>query len=187
MLTGKMNLEEYPSDKYKTVIADPAWQYDDQPPRGGAGQHYDLMDLDGIKELGDEVDRITDKESHLYLWTTNAFMEEAFEVVESWGFEQKTIITWCKETIGTGHYFRNTTEHVLFCAKGNLKTRSDDIPTHFTAKRTEHSKKPGEVYEIVQSSSYPPMIELFARSTYKGWEGVGNEQVDIGSGADTDW
>lgn len=185
---GNMDgLEVYDDDEFNTAMADPAWQYDDQPPRGGAGQHYQLMELDDIIGMGEEIDRITADESHLYLWTTNSFMDEAFDVAEAWGFEQKTIITWCKPSIGVGHYFRNTTEHILFCAKGGLKTETSDIPTHFEAPKTEHSRKPPKAYEIAEKSSPGPMIELFARETYHNWEGVGDEQVDLGSAAEADW
>jgi N6-adenosine-specific RNA methylase IME4 len=182
-----MNLDEYDSDSFSTVMADPPWRYEDQPPRGGAEKHYNLMDLEDIKNLGEEVDRITKDESHLYLWTTNSFMEEAFEVVDSWGFEQKTIITWVKDKIGVGYYFRNTTEHILFCTKGGLGTETTSIPTHFYANRTKHSKKPSEVYRMVEESSPSPKVELFARETISGWEGVGDEQVNLRSAEDVDW
>lgn len=178
-------IDQYPVNHFKTVIADPPWQYDDQPPRGGAGKHYQLMDLDGIKNI--DVKAVTSDEAHLYLWTTNAFMKEAFDVAESWGFEQKTILTWVKNSMGVGWYFRNTTEHVLFCTRGDLKTEVDDIETHFRADRDKHSKKPSTLYEIATKASKQPMLELFARKSYGEIEAVGDEQYTIEKASKSDW
>jgi N6-adenosine-specific RNA methylase IME4 len=58
---------------------------------------------------------------------------------------------------------RNSTEHVLFGVRGHLRTRVDNIPTHFEAPRLEHSEKPERFYEIVRAASYPSYGEAFQR------------------------
>jgi N6-adenosine-specific RNA methylase IME4 len=100
---------------------------------------------------------------HLYLYTTNNFMPHAVELMKTWGFDHKTILTWVKPQIGLGSYFRNSTEHVLFGIRGDISTRRDDIPTHFEAPAIGHSIKPEKFYEIVRAASYPPYGEIFQR------------------------
>ena len=102
-------------------------------------------------------------DAHLYLWTTNNFMTRAVELMARWGFQHKTVLTWVKPRWGLGSYFRNSTEHVLFGVRGELRTRSDSIATHFEAPIGAHSEKPERFYEIVRAASYGPYGEAFQR------------------------
>ena len=101
-------------------------------------------------------------------------MPKACELMAAWGFEHKTILTWVKPRFGLGSYFRNSTEQVLFGVRGNLRTRMDDIPTHFEAPVGEHSAKPDKFYHIVQNASHPTYLDVFARKERKGWDTWGN-------------
>jgi len=77
--------------KYKTILADPPWKYG----KGfgyGAGEYYPLMELKEIKKL--PIKDISDENAHLYLWCPNSFVPQALDVMKSWGFEFKTVITW---------------------------------------------------------------------------------------------
>lgn len=56
--------------------------------------------------------------AHLYLWTTNTNLRDAFDLMEAWGFAYVTTLTWVKPSFGLGAYFRTTTEHVLFGVRG---------------------------------------------------------------------
>jgi len=164
-------------DKCKTILADPAWAYNQKTIRGGAANHYKCMSVDDnyfqIRKWTEG--KVTD-DAHLYMWTTNAFMLDALKMMERLGFNQKTIITWAKEPgIGCGFYFRNTTEHCLFGVKGKLKTNTNNTKTHFIARRTKHSKKPEEFYDIIEANSPGPYMELFARNRREGWTSHGNE------------
>ena len=47
-------------------------------------------------------------------------MAEALDLMRTWDYTQKTILTWVKPQIGMGHYSRNNTEHVLFGVRGKL-------------------------------------------------------------------
>lgn len=38
----------------------------------------------------------------------------ALECVKAWGFQYVTLITWCKDSMGLGQYFRGMTEHCIF-------------------------------------------------------------------------
>ncbi len=64
-----------------------------------------------------------------------------------------------------------------FGVKGKLpyKTHPSKIPTVVMAKRTEHSRKPIEFYDIIETTSYAPYVEVFSRKTRTGWDSMGNE------------
>lgn len=149
----------------------------------GAAAQYDCMSLEEIAALpvGDWADA---EGSHLYLWTTNAFIPHAFKIIAAWGFDYKTKITWVKKQLGMGMYYRNTTEDVLFAVKGSLKCLRRDVPTHFIAPRGAHSEKPSAFYDIAESMSPGPRVDVFARKlrfNWDGWgDGVGSDQAPEG-------
>ena len=113
--------------------------------------------------------------AHLYVWTTNAFMVEAHDLVRRWGFVQKTILTWVKSPIRLGFYYRNNTEHVLFAVRGSLRLQRNDLPTAFRAPSGRHSEKPQAFYDMVETASPGPYLDVFARKQRMGWSVAGNE------------
>lgn len=190
------SLPPVPDESYRTIMADPPWAYDDDMPGPGRGSssHYDTLHYGTVLGMAPQIREITAPAAHLYLWTTNSFLAEALEIAGAWGFDQKTIITWVKvtdeprtlpherdhevsvsERIGMGHYYRNVTEHMLFCTKGNLGTSSNDVPNAFFAERDEHSAKPRKAYRLVEHQSPEPRLELFSRQDRGGWDSWGDE------------
>ena len=164
--------------KYRTICVDPPWRYDDNLTmdhaiQRGAATNYDVMTVAKIAEI--PVGAWAESDAHLYIWTTNAFMVEAHELAKAWGFEQKTILTWCKTQISMGHYYRNSTEHVLFCVRGRLSVQRHDVPTHFVMPRGRHSAKPEGFYDMVETMSPGPYLDVFARRQRLGWETYGLE------------
>ncbi len=147
--------------KYRTLIIDPPWDYEWLSIAGRAAPGYATMTHEELLAL--DVTAWAEKNCHLYLWTTNNFMPRAVHLMAHWGFKHKTVLTWVKPRIGLGSYFRNSTELVLFGLRGKLRTRVDDIPTHFEAPVGEHSEKPEVFYDIVRRASYPPYGEGFQR------------------------
>ena len=152
--------------KFRTIVIDPAWEYDWLSLAGRAKPGYALQSIEDIEAL--DVCAWADDEAgcHLYCWTTNNFMARACELVKHWGFQHRTIITWIKPPpYGLGSYFRNSTEHVIFATRGDTTTRpaAASLPTHFEAPRGEHSEKPEKFYEIVRAASYPPYGEANQR------------------------
>jgi len=152
--------------KFRTLVIDPAWEYDWLSIAGRAKPGYAMQTLDQLQVLN--VKAWADEEAgcQLYCWTTNNFMAEACKLVAHWGFQHRTIITWIKPPpFGLGSYYRNSTEHVLFATLGDTTTRpaAASIPTHFEAPRGEHSEKPERFYEIVRAGSYPPYGEANQR------------------------
>jgi N6-adenosine-specific RNA methylase IME4 len=198
-------LPDLPDGQYKTVMADPPWAYDDDLPGPGRGSssHYDTLHFGTVMGMGPQIRKVTAPQAHLYLWTTNSFMQEALQVANAWGFDQKSIITWVKvqdepqglpnerdhpvsvyERLGMGNYLRNTTEHILFCVKGRMGVDLNTAPTHFFAERTEHSAKPAKSYKLAEALSPEPRIDLFSRTSRSGWDVWGKETPDDASLAD---
>lgn len=126
--------------------------------------------------------------AHLYLWCMNSNLVQAHKIAQAWGFDIKTVITWVKgriernqliSHIGLGHYWRNSTEHVLFGVRGKLATRNNDLPTAFIAPRGEHSEKPAAFYDMVERMSPGPYLDVFARKQRFNWDTWGNEAFDF--------
>lgn len=185
-----------PDGDFRTLMVDPPWAYDDDMPGPGRGSssHYDTLHYGTVLGMAPQVRQATAPAAHLYLWTTNSFMDEALDIASAWGFDQKTVITWVKvtdepdtlpherespvrinERIGMGHYLRNVTEHMLFCTKGNLSTSENSVPNVFFAERDAHSAKPAKAYKLAEVLSPEPRLDMFSRKMRKGWEIWGDE------------
>lgn len=165
-----------PEGKYSTIEADPPWSLRWNEGKSGGAQ-YNVMDLEEIKAMREDIDKLAADDCHLYLWAINPMLPEAFEVMETWGFQYKSLLTWVKtDGFGTGHYFRGSTEHILFGIRGNLPLLVHNQPTHFLADRDIlHSKKPNDFYQIASRCSPGPRLRLFARDELDGWTSWGDE------------
>lgn len=180
--------------KYRTIAADPPWpQQGAGPLRGREGfgdalcgaskdMPYPTMTLEAIKAL--QVSELAEPDAHLYLWTTNGFLRDAFDVVTAWGFRYSTLLVWAKAPMGggLGGDYGISTEFVLFARRGSLSAHGRIGRTWFDWKRPydergkpRHSAKPGEFYAMVEQVSPGPYLELFARDRRLFWDGWGNE------------
>lgn len=158
------------------IVADPPWQYDNKAARAAAAGHYPTLTVEQICDL-DVADHATEN-AHLYLWTTTSFLPDAFRVLAAWGFTYKTNLVWVKPQLGIGNYFRVSHEHCLFGVRGKLTTSSNNIPSWFSARRGQHSRKPDRLTEIVEASTPGPWLEMFYRQGLllrPGWTYWGNE------------
>ena len=180
-----MKVDIFNTDKkYKTIYADPPWyEHGGGKIKRGADAHYSLIKTEDIAVLPVR-DLISTEGCHLYLWATNNHLKDAFYVIEAWGFEYVTTITWMKDKMGLGQYFRGVTEHCLFgTTKKRLPYKMQDGKrqqgvTGFFAERTIHSRKPENMREMIEKVSYEPRIELFARQSVPGWDCWGLEAPD---------
>jgi len=169
--------------KYKTILIDPPWnETGGGKIKRGADKHYKLLKTPDILEVIKTSGVFNpDDDCHLYLWVTNNFLKDGLWLIEQLGFRYITMVTWVKDRFGLGYYFRGQTEHILFSTRGHvfpLHKGNPNIKTPTTilnAKRTKHSKKPMEQYEIIESVSTGPRLEMFARHTMSGWDSWGNE------------
>jgi N6-adenosine-specific RNA methylase IME4 len=177
---------------YSTILADPPWQFQNRTGKM-APEHkrllrYPTMELPEILAL--PVAGIAATTAHLYLWVPNALLREGLKVMEAWGFTYKTNIVWYKvrgdggpDGRGVGFYFRNVTELLLFGLRGSMRTLQPgrtQVNLVSTRKR-EHSRKPDEVYDLIERCSPGPYVELFARFRRDGWDQWGNEDVETNS------
>jgi len=82
-----------------------------------------------------------------------------------------------------GFYFRNVTELVLFGVRGSMRTLKPGRTqvNLFSTRKREHSRKPDELYPIIEACSPGPYLELFARFRRAGWDQWGNEDVEENS------
>lgn len=176
--------------KFSTVLADPPWRFINRTgkmaPEHRRLSRYGTMDLEEIKAL--PISSAVNDTAHLYLWVPNALLPEGIEVMRGWGFNYKTNIVWHKirkdggsDGRGVGFYFRNVTELVLFGIRGkNARTLAPgrrQVNLLATQKR-EHSRKPDQLYPIIEACSTGPYLELFARGTRTGWTAWGNQSED---------
>lgn len=173
ILSGKGADGDPESVRYSTIVTDPPWPYENVATRGAATNHYPAMTVEDICAL--PVSEWAAADSHLYLWVTNGFLRQGFSVMEAWGFDYRTTLTWLKPQIGLGNWFRVGTEHVLFGTRGDLPTQSRSLANWWQASRTRHSAKPEAFYTLVETASPGPYLELFARSSRPGWDRWGNE------------
>ena len=179
--------------RFKTLLADPPWRFTNRTgkmaPEHRRLNRYGTMDLQEICAL--PVASAMDTTAHCYMWVPNALLPDGLAVLKAWGFEYKSNIVWHKlrkdggsDGRGVGFYFRNVTELVLFGVRGkNARTEKPGRTqvNYLGTRKREHSRKPDEFYDIVESCSPGPYLELFARGTRPGWTGWGNqaEQYEI--------
>ena len=185
------DLASRPVKRYRTLVADPPWAAVLRAPMRYDGTGNGLNDYPTMTDaelMNIPVGLWAEENAHLYLWCLNSNILQAHKVVAAWGFETKTVITWVKgrleagklvQHIGLGHYFRNSTEHVLFGVRGSLGTLNNDVPTALVAPRREHSEKPAAFYDMVLRTSPGPYLDIFARVQRFEFDTFGNESFDF--------
>lgn len=174
---------------FQTILADPPWRFTNRTgkvaPEHRRLDRYSTMSMEAIKALG--VSKVAAKNAHLYLWVPNALLIDGLDVMQAWGFRYVSNIVWAKrrkdggpDGRGVGFYFRNVTELLLFGVKGSMRTLKpgrSQVNMIETRKR-EHSRKPDEQYDLIQSCSPGPHLELFARYPRPGWTVWGDESPE---------
>lgn len=177
--------------KFRTIVADPPWQFQNRTgkmaPEHKRLNRYSTMKLQEIMAL--PVSEVSEEKAHLYLWVPNALLPEGLEVMKAWGFEYKTNIVWEKvrkdgqpDGRGVGFYFRNVTELLLFGVKGEKNRTLDPARSQVNLIRTmkrEHSRKPDEIFPIIEACSAGPYLEMFARGIRPGWTLWGDQANEL--------
>jgi N6-adenosine-specific RNA methylase IME4 len=171
---------------YRTILIDPPWRFQNRTgkmaPEHKRLHRYPTMSFAEIALL--PIEKYADKPSHLYLWTPNALLPEALSIMAAWGFKYKTNLVWYKvrkdggpDGRGVGFYFRNVTELLLFGIRGSMRTLKPGRTqvNLLSTRKQEHSRKPEEVYRIIEACSPGPYLELFARERVEGWTQWGDE------------
>ena len=190
MSAGDDLRRELTGQVFSTVLADPPWRFINRTgkvaPEHRRLSRYDTLSVDEIAALPVE-DHLTET-AHCYLWVPNALLPDGLAVLEAWGFTYKTNLIWHKirkdggsDGRGVGFYFRNVTEMVLFGVRGaNARTLGPGRrQVNFMATRKrEHSRKPDEQYDIIETCSWGPYLELFGRGSRPGWTVWGDQATN---------
>lgn len=185
-MTASKNLKQDIAKNFGTILIDPPWRFQNRTgkmaPEHKRLHRYKTLSLEEIKNL--PVQNLAASKSHLYLWVPNALLSWGLEIMEEWGFTYKGNLVWYKirkdggpDGRGVGFYFRNVTELVLFGVKGSLRTKAPGRRqvNIISSRKREHSRKPDELYKIIEDCSPGPFLELFARHKRKGWTQWGDE------------
>jgi N6-adenosine-specific RNA methylase IME4 len=173
--------------RYSTIVVDPPWRYGkwgkaSKPNYEGhipkeSDLPYDWMSVDEIKAL--PVGSIANKNCELYLWTTQKYLPDAFEVIKVWGFKYCQTLTWCKKPMGKGQggIYCPTTEFLILARRGKMPKVERVDTTWWQVSRAwkTHSKKPEFFQDLIEQVSEAPRLEMFARREREGWDVFGNE------------
>jgi|TARA_B110000908_G_C9963661_1_gene317987 site-specific DNA-methyltransferase (adenine-specific) len=185
------NIIPLPDKKYNIIYADPPWHYGSKSAINNTSgktikpleDHYNTMTLNELKEL--PIKELTKEDAACFMWVTDSHIDEALEILKSWGFKYKTIaFNWVKTT-SKGNYCKNvapwtmkSSEICLLGIKGKMTKykQVNNIESLVIAERTKHSRKPKEVRDRIELLfGDTPRIELFAREKTEGWDSWGNE------------
>jgi N6-adenosine-specific RNA methylase IME4 len=131
------------------------------------------------------VASLAHEDSILWLWTTNFRMREAFAVLDAWGFQHRTLLTWVKDRFGTGDWLRGQTEHCIMAVRGRPVVQLTNQTTVLYGPVRAHSQKPEEFYAFVERlCPAPRYAELFSRQHRENWDGHGDELPAIAKSKD---
>jgi len=163
--------------KYQVIVIDPPWPYGTKydPDSRRVASPYPEM---SIEEL-EQIKLPADDNCILWLWTTNAFLHDAFHLMEKWGFEYKTMLTWIKDKIGVGEWLRGQTEHCLLGIKGKPVIKLTNQSTALFAPVRGHSRKPDEFYEMVDKMCVGRKLDYFGTKNREGWDIYGTAESSI--------
>lgn len=186
MIITDKSISEKNGEKYSTILADPPWRFKNRTgkmaPEHVRLKRYHTMSFEEIRNL--PISELLEENAHCYLWIPNALLMEGLKVMEAWGFTYKANLIWYKirkdggpDGRGVGFYFRNVTEMILFGVKGKMRTLQPGRTqvNIISQRKREHSRKPDELYDIIEQCSPGPYLELFARYERPGWSQWGDE------------
>ena len=117
------------------------------------------------------------------MWVVDPLLDQAFKVIDAWGFKYKTVgFTWAKTNkntmgffTGLGYWTRGNPEMCLLATKGRPKRIHKDVAQLVISERKKHSEKP-LIHREIERLVDGPYLEMFARQKpYKNWDYWGNE------------
>ena len=173
--------------KYGVIYADPPWSFQNWSARGtgrNAISHYDCLDFQSLASL--PISELAAENCALFLWATDPLLPRAIELMQTWGFEYKTVgFYWVKLNAspkhgadfftGLGYWTRANPEQCLLATRGKPPRRAKNVRRLVVEPRREHSRKPDCVRERIERLVDGPYIELFARETKPGWDCWGDQ------------
>jgi N6-adenosine-specific RNA methylase IME4/ParB-like chromosome segregation protein Spo0J len=162
---------------YRVIVVDVPWpnkNRSDDPSRRTVD--YPTMTVAEICAL--PIASIMHADCVVWFWTTNFYMREAFEALDGYGLERKTILTWAKPRhSGLGDWLFGQTEHAILAVRGKPVVTLTNQTTLLHAPVRGHSVKPKEFYDLVESlCPAPRYADLFSRYRHNDkWDCHGDE------------
>lgn len=168
------NLDINFDKSYSCIVIDPPWGYGTEYDPNGrrAANPYPEMTLEQIKD----IKLPTTDDCVLWLWTTHKFMRHSFDIIDTWGFRDVSILTWKKDRIGLGSWLRSQSEFCIMCVKGSPVVNLSNQSTVIEGRLREHSRKPDEFYSMVNSLCVGTKLDYFSRQQRNGWDTFGNDE-----------
>jgi N6-adenosine-specific RNA methylase IME4 len=168
------NLDINFDKSYSCIVIDPPWGYGTEYDPNGrrAANPYPEMTLEQIKD----IKLPTTDDCVLWLWTTHKFMRHSFDIIDTWGFRDVSILTWKKDRIGLGSWLRSQSEFCIMSVKGSPVVNLSNQSTVIEGKLREHSRKPDEFYSMVDSLCVGTKLDYFSREQRNGWDTFGNDE-----------
>lgn len=160
-------------DNYDVLVVDPPWEYNRtyDPDNSRIANPYPSMSLEDINN----IKLPSSKNSILWLWTTQAYLYEAKDILKNWGYEYKATLVWNKDNMGMGNWLRMQCEFCLLGIKGNPTYHNTKYRDIITEKGREHSRKPDLFYNMVNDTCIGTKLDYFSREHRDGWYSYGNE------------
>jgi site-specific DNA-methyltransferase (adenine-specific) len=169
------------------VYADPPWKQEYSKGMGKGFIHhvqlpYRQMTIEEIKAL--PVDQIVASDAILFLWVIDKFLAEMPSVMESWGFEYRTVgFVWHKsassdygENAIMSFYTLKSCEFCYIGVRGKPGVSPAKARQFYSEPKKEHSRKPDGIRSaIVAMVGDVPRVELFARQRRRGWDAWGDQ------------
>lgn len=164
---------------FDIISFDPPWPYEGESkeittydPNGRrVANPYPEMSIEEIKKI--EVP--SSDNSVVFLWTTHKFLNDAFDILKTWGFQYKATLVWDKEKMGMGAWLRMQCEFCLIGIKGKPYWDNTKYRDIIRESRREHSRKPDSFFEMVENITLGRKLEYFSREKRNGWEVFGND------------
>ena len=177
--------------KYRCIVVDPPWDQGKTGlravrPNQGVSLDYPTLTQQEILEIA-PLQKWASTNAFLWLWATNSrsrssgkpILQQAFELMEAWGFRYYTMLTWDKKTgpCPFGPY-QITTEHCLFGYRGKCAFAKESLgrmKTCFEARATRHSEKPSDFYRDLRQNFPASRLDVFSRRPHPGFDSWGLE------------
>jgi N6-adenosine-specific RNA methylase IME4 len=158
---------------FEVISIDPPWNYGRayDPDSSRVANPYPEMTQSELLS----IELPFSDDSVCLLWTTQAFIFDAKELLDKWGFTYKATIIWDKEKMGMGAWLRMQCEFCLIGIKGNPAWNNTKYRDIIREPRREHSRKPDCFFEMIEEITVGRRLEYFSRENRKGWEVYGNE------------
>jgi N6-adenosine-specific RNA methylase IME4 len=160
---------------FEVVVIDPPWQYNNNnvydPEAFRGTTTYPEMSMESIKAISLPLA----EDAVVFLWTTHAFLKDAFDVLDAWNLQYKATFVWDKEKMGIGRNIRLQCEFCLLATKGHPIINGQSTRDIIREPRREHSRKPEKFYRLVEEMTIGRKLDYFSRENKEGWISYGAE------------